>query len=73
MSGMSDFETGQLVGLVTELNKEVSKLTLALDKIEKRLAEQELQLAKGKGMAAGAIALAAVLGGISAYFMGKIG
>ena len=70
---MSDFETGQLVGLVTELNKEVSKLTLALDKIEKRLAEQELQLAKGKGMAAGAIALAAVLGGISAYFMGKIG
>ena len=40
-------------------------------KLNERLAVQELQLAKGKGMAAGALALAALLGGLSAYLMGK--
>ena len=71
MSGMSDFEAGQLVHVVTQLNKDVESMTIVMNKINERLAAQELQLAKGKGMAAGALALAALLGGLSAYLMGK--
>ena len=71
MSGMSDFETGQLVHIVTQLTKDVESLTHTMIKLNERLAVQELQLAKGKGMAAGALALAALLGGLSAYLMGK--
>ena len=71
MSGMPDFEAGQLVHAVTQLTKDVEILNTAVDKLNRRLAEQELQLAKGKGMAAGALALAALLGGLSAYLMGK--
>jgi hypothetical protein len=41
-------------------------------KLNDRLAAQEIQLAKGKGMAAGVIVLAAVLGGISSYVMGRL-
>jgi hypothetical protein len=37
-----------------------------------RLAAQEIQLAKGKGMAAGVIVLAAILGGVSSYLMNKM-
>ena len=72
MSGMTDFEAGQLVGLVTELTNKVGELTVTMEKIEKRMAKQELQLARGKGMAAGAIVLAAVLGGLSSYLMGHV-
>ena len=71
MSGMPDFEAGQLVHAVTQLTKDVEILNGAVFQLNKRLAEQELQLAKGKGMAAGALALAALLGGLSAYLMGK--
>jgi len=71
MSGMSDFETGQLVHIVTQLTKDVESLTDTMIKLNERLAVQELQLAKGKGMAAGALALAALLGGLSTYLMGK--
>ena len=72
MSGMTDFEAGQLVGLVTELTNKVSELTTTMDKIEKRMGRQELQLAKGKGMAAGAVILAAALGGVSSYLVGHM-
>jgi len=72
MSGMSDFEAGQLVHIVTQLNKDVESLTNTMIRLNERLARQELQLAKGKGMAAGALALAAILGGLSAYLMGKV-
>jgi len=71
MSGMPDFEAGQLVHAVTQLTKDLEVLTVSVDKLNKRLAEQEIQLAKGKGMAAGALALAALLGGLGAYIMGK--
>ena len=71
MSGMPDFEAGQLVHAVTQLTKDVEILNGAVFQLNKRLAEQELQLAKGKGMAAGALALAALLGGLSTYLMGK--
>ena len=60
------------MGLVTELTNKVSELTITMDRIEKRMAKQELQLARGKGMAAGAIILAAVLGGLSSYLVGHI-
>ena len=71
MSGMSDFEAGQLVHVVTQLTKDVESLTSTMIKLNERLAVQELQLAKGKGMAAGALALAALLGGLGAYLMGE--
>lgn len=71
MSGMPDFEAGQLAYAVTQLTRDVEILNKAVFKLNERLAEQELQLAKGKGMAAGALALAALLGGLSAYLMGK--
>ena len=71
MSGMSDFEAGQLVHVVTQLNKDVESLTSTMTKLNERLAVQEIQLARGKGMAAGALALAALLGGLSTYLMGK--
>jgi hypothetical protein len=41
-------------------------------KLNDRLAAQEIQLAKGKGMAAGVIILAAALGGVSSYIMGRM-
>jgi hypothetical protein len=69
---MSDFEAGQLVHIVTQLNIDVESLTNTMIRLNERLARQELQLAKGKGMAAGALALAAILGGLSAYLMGKV-
>ena len=72
MSGMPDFEVGQLVHAVKELNKDVEQLTIIMDRLTNRLAAQEIQLAKGKGMAAGALVLAAVLGGVSSYLMGRI-
>ena len=72
MSNMPDFEAGQLVNAVTELNKDVESLTKTMAKLNDRLAAQEIQLAKGKGMAAGVIVLAAVLGGISSYLMGRM-
>ena len=72
MSGMPDFEAGQLVHAVTQLTKDVETLTQTMDKLNKRLAAQEIQLAKGKGMAAGALALAAILGGLGSYIMGKV-
>ncbi len=72
MSNMPDFEAGQLVNAVTQLNKDVESLTKTMAKLNDRLAAQELQLAKGKGMAAGVIILAAALGGVSSYVMGKI-
>ena len=72
MSGMPDFEAGQLVHAVTQLTKDVESLTITMDRLNKRLASQEIQLAKGKGMAAGALALAAILGGLSSYFMSRM-
>ena len=72
MSNMPDFEAGQLVNAVTQLNKDVESLTKTMAKLNERLAAQEIQLAKGKGMAAGVIVLAAVLGGISSYLMGRM-
>ena len=72
MSGMPDFEAGQLVHAVKQLNKDVEQLTIIMDKLTNRLAAQEIQLAKGKGMAAGALVLAAVLGGVSSYIMGRM-
>ena len=72
MSNMPDFEAGQLVNAVTQLNKDVESLTKTMAKLNDRLAVQEIQLAKGKGMAAGVIVLAAVLGGVSSYLMGRI-
>ena len=72
MSGMPDFEAGQLVNAVTQLNKDVESLTKTMAKLNDRLAVQEIQLAKGKGMAAGVIILAAALGGVSSYVMGRI-
>jgi hypothetical protein len=72
MSNMPDFEAGQLVNAVTQLNKDVESLTKTMAKLNDRLAVQEIQLAKGKGMAAGVIVLAAVLGGVSSYLMGRM-
>ena len=72
MSNMPDFEAGQLVNAVTQLNEDVESLTKTMAKLNDRLAAQEIQLAKGKGMAAGVIVLAAVLGGISSYVMGRM-
>jgi len=72
MSGMPDFEAGQLVAAVTQLNKDVESLTVTMVKLNDRLAAQEIQLAKGKGMAAGVIVLAASLGGVSSYIMNKM-
>jgi|TARA_R110000851_G_scaffold215286_1_gene368031 hypothetical protein len=72
MSGMPDFEAGQLVSAVKQLNKDVESLTRTMTKLNDRLAAQEIQLAKGKGMAAGVIVLAAILGGLSSYIMNKI-
>ena len=72
MSGMPDFEAGQLVSAVKQLNKDVESLTRTMTQLNDRLAAQEIQLAKGNGMAAGVIVLAAVLGGISSYVMGRM-
>jgi hypothetical protein len=72
MSGMPDFEAGQLVSAVQQLNKDVESLTRTMTKLNDRLAVQEIQLAKGKGMAAGVIVLAAILGGVSSYLMNKM-
>jgi hypothetical protein len=69
---MPDFEAGQLVSAVKQLNKDVESLTRTMTKLNDRLAAQEIQLAKGKGMAAGVIVLAAILGGLSSYIMNKI-
>ena len=72
MSGMPDFEAGQLVSVVTQLTRDVESLTKTMAKLNDRLAAQEIQLAKGKGMAAGVIILAAALGGVSSYIMGRM-
>jgi len=72
MAGMTDFEEGKLVNAVNQLHKDVSNLTGVVNRLNDRLAKQEVQLAKGKGMAAGAMMLAAVLGGISSYLIGEI-
>ena len=72
MSGMPDFEAGKLVSVVTQLTKDVESLTKTMAKLNDRLAAQDIQLAKGKGMAAGVIILAAALGGVSSYVMGRM-
>jgi hypothetical protein len=69
---MEDFEAGQLTHAVLQLGKDVENLTDIVSKLNERMAAQELALAKGKGMAAGALALAAILGGLSSYIMGKL-
>jgi len=69
---MKDFEAGRLVNVVEQLGKDVEDLTRIVAKLNDRMAAQELALAKGKGMAAGALALAALLGGLSSYIMGKM-
>ena len=45
MSGMPDFEAGQLVSAVKQLNKDVESLTRTMTKLNDRLAAQEIQLA----------------------------
>lgn len=72
MSGMTEFEEGKLVNAVTQLHKDIEKLNMAVTRLNSRLAKQEIQLAKGKGMAAGVVALASIAGGLSSYIMGKI-
>ena len=72
MSGIPDFEAGQLVNAVTQLNRDVEALTVTMYKLNNRLAAQEIQLAKGKGMAAGVIVLAAILGGLSSHVISRV-
>ena len=69
---MPDFEAGRLVSVVTQLTKDVGSLTETMNQLNERLAFQEIQLAKGKGMAAGVIVLAAALGGVSSYLASKM-
>ena len=72
MANNAEFWGGQVVNGGTQLKQEVERPKKTMAKLNDRLAAQEIQLAKGKGMAAGVIVLAAVLGGISSYLMGRM-
>ena len=72
MSVMNDFEAGQLVAAVTQMTKDIEELNQTISEMNKQLQSQQIILAKGKGAAAGAMFLAAALGGIGSFFASKI-
>ena len=55
MSNMTDYEAGHLVAVVTQLNNEISEMNRTCGELSNRINELEKQMAKGKGMFAGAI------------------
>lgn len=66
MSNMTDYEAGQLVAVVTQLNNEISEMNKTCTMLSERVNELEKQMAKGKGMFAGAIFIAMGLGRVVA-------
>jgi len=71
MSNMTDYEAGQLVAVVTQLNNEISEMNKICGELSNRVNELEKQMAKGKGMFAGAIFIAMGLGGIGSTLFSK--
>lgn len=71
MSNMTDYEAGQLVAVVTQLNNEISKMNKTCSQLSNRVNELEKQMAKGKGMFAGAIFIAMGLGGLGSTLFSK--
>jgi hypothetical protein len=64
MSNMTDYEAGQLVQVVEQLGVAIEKMNKNTTKLTNRIEKLEKQLAKGKGMFAGAMLLAMGLGGL---------
>ena len=71
MAGLNDFETGQLVADVKQLTKDVETMTLAMQDLTKELREQQLALAKGKGMVAGIVFLSTTIGATGSLIASK--
>ena len=71
MSNMTDYEAGQLVAVVTQLNNEISEMNKTCSQLSNRVNELEKQMAKGKGMFAGAIFIAMGLGGLGSTLFTK--
>ena len=68
---MTDYEAGQLVAVVTQLNNEISEMNKTCSQLSNRVNELEKQMAKGKGMFAGAMMLAMGLGGLGSQIFSR--
>jgi hypothetical protein len=68
---MTDYEAGQLVAVVTQLNNEISEMNRTCTQLSDRVNELEKQMAKGKGMFAGPIFIAMGLGGLGSTLFSK--
>jgi hypothetical protein len=71
MSNMTDFDAGKLVASVELLNERIKDMNNNTEILSMRLCNIEKQMAKGKGMFAGAMMLAMGLGGLGGQIFGK--
>jgi hypothetical protein len=71
MSNMTDYEAGQLVQVVEQLGIQIKLMNENTEILSDRISNLERQLAKGKGMFAGAMMLAMGLGGIGGHVFGN--
>jgi hypothetical protein len=71
MSNMSDYEAGQLVAVVTQLNGEIHEMNKTCSMLSDRVNELERQMARGKGMFAGAIMISMGLGGVGSTLFSR--
>ena len=71
MSNMTDYEAGHLVAVVTQLNAEIHEMNKTCSMLSERVNELEKQMAKGKGMFAGAMMISMGLGGLGSTLFSK--
>jgi|TARA_R110000772_G_scaffold244677_1_gene357870 hypothetical protein len=71
MSNMTDYDAGKLVASVELLNERIKDMNNNTEILSMRLCNIEKQMAKGKGMFAGAMMLAMGLGGLGGQIFGK--
>tara|TARA_B110000977_G_C10797341_1_gene384922 strand:- start:339 stop:554 length:216 start_codon:yes stop_codon:yes gene_type:complete len=68
---MTDYEAGQLVTVVQQLNIQVKEMNDTTKALSCRINDLEKQLCRGKGMLAGAMVLSLGLGGLGGQVFGK--
>ena len=71
MSNMTDYDAAKLVASVELLNERIKDMNNNTEILSMRLCNIEKQMAKGKGMFAGAMMLAMGLGGLGGQIFGK--
>ena len=71
MSNMTDYDAGKLVASVELLNERIKDMNNNTEILSMRLCNIEKQMAKGKGMFAGAIMISMGLGGLGSTLFTK--